>query len=79
MFSMCPAQLWKVNVSAMTKPTRIKKNISSKLAYRFRDLVHYQNGEKHDGTYTDMVWERFLRELHVPLADIRKRVTLSLA
>ena len=50
----------------------IKENISLKLVYSFRGLVHYHHGGKHGSMQADMVPEKGLRVLC--LAASRKRL-----
>jgi hypothetical protein len=45
----------------MAKAVLIKDNIKLGLAYRFRGLVHYYQGKKHDHIQADMVLEKDLR------------------
>jgi hypothetical protein len=42
-----------------------KENIYTRLAYRFRGLVHYCHGIEHGSTQADMVLEKELRLLHL--------------
>ena len=48
----------------MTMATLIKENILWRLAYSFRDLVHYHDGGNHSGVQAHMVLEKELRLLH---------------
>jgi hypothetical protein len=50
----------------MTTVTLIKANISLRLAFSFRGLVHYHGG-KHGSMQADMVLEKELRVLHLDL------------
>jgi hypothetical protein len=49
----------------MTKAILIKENISSKLADRFRDLVHYHHGTKQVDMHADMILEKKQKVLHI--------------
>jgi hypothetical protein len=51
----------------MTMATLTKKNISLRLAYRFKGLVHYYHGRKHGGMQADMALEKELRVLRLYL------------
>jgi hypothetical protein len=42
----------------MTMVTFIKENISLRVAYSFRGLVHYHHGRKHVSVQADMVLEK---------------------
>jgi hypothetical protein len=46
----------------MTMAPLIKENISLRLAYSYRNLVHYYHGQKHDSVQTDQL----LEELSMP-------------
>ena len=45
----------------MTTATLRKKNISLRLAYSFRGLVHSHHGGKHDSIQADIVLEKELK------------------
>ena len=50
-----------------------------RLAYRFRDLVHYLHGRKHDCMQADMVLEKELKVLlHIDPQAAGDGVTLSI-
>ena len=57
----------------------LKETISLRLAYRFRDLVHYLHGRKHDCMQADMVLEKELKVLlHIDPQAAGDGVTLSI-
>ena len=49
----------------MNMATLIKKNTYLGLRFSFRDLVHYQHGEKHEDMQADMDLEKELIVLHL--------------
>jgi hypothetical protein len=62
----------------MMKVTLIKENISLRLSYSFRGLVHYHHGRKHDRVHPDLVLKE-PRVLHLDLKAARRRVWITLA
>jgi hypothetical protein len=51
----------------MTKATLIDETISWGLAYKFRGLVCFHHGGKHDSFQADMVLRKELRVLHLDI------------